>query len=105
MVLRDDNVPTGRRGKYEVDSQTFEEEVVAQQTAEQTFDNLFPNANIETKILFDPRTADFSANQILRMDALGEEVPTSEERLVYATVRDSTRTTESLLNDIETLKK
>ena len=60
--------------------------------------------NIETKILFDPRTADFSANQILRMDALGEEVPTSEERLVYATVRDSTRTTESLLNDIETQK-
>lgn len=105
VVLRDDNVPTGDVGSMSVDSQTFEEEVaVAQQTAEQTFDNLFPNANIETKILFDPRTADFSANQILRMDALGEEVPTSEERLVYATVRDSTRTTESLLNDIETLK-
>ena len=38
-------MPTGDVGSMSVDSQTFEEEVaVAQQTAEQTFDNLFPNA-------------------------------------------------------------
>lgn len=109
VVLRDDTPPSGGVGTMSIDSPEFENDIFsAQQVAEQTLSNTFPNANIETKILFDARTAHFSENQVLRIEALEQnafgESSALEDRLVYATLRDSTQTTQSLLNNVAALK-